>query len=74
MSNCCDNKKLEVLFQRIPKIAKDISKQLNKDVQVLTEGEHLSLNRNIIESLQGPFLHLIRNAIDHGMLKLLWNV
>ena len=59
--------KLEVLFQRIPKIVSDIGKQLNKDVQVVMEGEHLRLNRNIIESLQGPFLHLIRNAIDHGI-------
>ena len=59
--------KLEVLFQRIPKIVSDIAKQLNKDVQVVMEGEHLRLNRNIIESLQGPFLHLIRNAIDHGI-------
>jgi two-component system, chemotaxis family, sensor kinase CheA len=59
--------KLNVLFQRIPKMASDIAKQLKKDVRVVIEGENLSLNRKIIEALQGPFLHIIRNAIDHGI-------
>ena len=59
--------KLEVLFQRIPKIVSDISKQLKKEVRVVIEGEHLRLNRRTIEVLQGPLLHLIRNAIDHGI-------
>ena len=59
--------KLEVLFQRVPKIVSDISKQLKKEVRVVIEGEHLRLNRRTIEVLQGPLLHLIRNAIDHGI-------
>ena len=55
------------MFQRIPKIVSDISKQLTKEVRVVIEGEHLRLNRRTIEVLQGPLLHLIRNAIDHGI-------
>jgi len=55
---------LEVRFKRL---VFDLSKSLNKDVELVTEGLETELDKNIIENLTEPLLHIIRNSIDHGI-------
>ncbi|MDR1368322.1 MAG: chemotaxis protein CheA [Candidatus Accumulibacter sp.] len=55
------------LFQKFPRIVRDLSRQLDKDIELLLLGEDTEINRNLIEDLLDPMIHLIRNAIDHGI-------
>lgn len=55
---------LEVRFKRL---VFDLSKTLNKEIELVTEGLETELDKNIIENLTEPLLHLIRNSIDHGI-------
>lgn len=53
-----------VLFLRL---VRDISKQLGKEVEFIAEGLETEIDKNIIDSLEGPLTHLIRNCLDHGI-------
>jgi two-component system, chemotaxis family, sensor kinase CheA len=53
-----------VMFLRL---VRDISKKLNKNVEFLAEGLETELDKNIIDSLESPLTHLIRNSLDHGI-------
>lgn len=55
------------LFQRFPRIVRDLSRQLGKEVELVQEGEGTDLDRSLVESLADPMVHLIRNALDHGL-------
>jgi two-component system chemotaxis sensor kinase CheA len=55
------------LFQRFPRIVRDLARQLGKDVDLVTEGEGTDLDRSLVEALSDPMVHLIRNALDHGL-------
>ncbi|GAP66757.1 chemotaxis protein histidine kinase-like protein [Mizugakiibacter sediminis] len=55
------------LFQRFPRIARDLARQLGKQVQLELEGEDTQLDRNLVEALADPLVHLVRNALDHGI-------
>ncbi len=55
------------LFQRFPRIVRDLARQLGKDVELVTEGEGTELDRSLVEALADPMVHLIRNALDHGL-------
>jgi len=55
---------LEVRFKRL---VFDLSKSLNKEIELITEGLETELDKNIIENLTEPLLHIIRNSIDHGI-------
>ena len=55
------------LFQKYPRIARDLSRQLGKDVELVIEGEETELDRSIIDDLSEPLVHLVRNAVDHGV-------
>ncbi|WP_109123972.1 chemotaxis protein CheA [Dyella sp. C11] len=55
------------LFQRFPRIVRDLSRQLGKEVELLQEGEDTDLDRSLVEALADPMVHLIRNALDHGL-------
>ncbi len=50
-----------------PRLVRDISKKLNKDVELEIRGEYTRVDRDILEKLEAPLNHLIRNAIDHGI-------
>ncbi len=50
-----------------PRLVRDISKKLNKDVELEIKGEYTRVDRDILEKLEAPLNHLIRNAIDHGI-------
>jgi two-component system chemotaxis sensor kinase CheA len=55
------------LFQKYPRMARDLSRSLGKDVELLLEGEDTELDRAMIDDLGDPLIHLIRNAVDHGV-------
>lgn len=50
-----------------PRLVRDLSKELNKKVEFIIKGESTRIDRDILEKLEAPLNHLIRNAIDHGM-------
>ena len=55
------------LFEGTPKMVRDISKTLNKKINLAIQGEETKIDRRIIEKLKNPIIHLIRNAIDYGI-------
>jgi two-component system chemotaxis sensor kinase CheA len=59
--------KVESLFQRIEPMVKSLSRDMGKPVRLTFQGESLELERNLLGRLTDPFLHLIRNALDHGI-------
>ncbi len=57
----------ENLFNRFPRVVRDLAYQQEKKVDLLIEGEETEMDRALIESLTNPLMHLVRNAIDHGI-------
>ena len=55
------------LFQKYPRIARDLARQLGKDVELELVGEETEVDKTMIEDLADPLVHLIRNAVDHGV-------
>ena len=55
------------VFTRFPKLARDVARQLDKQVELVVEGAETELDRNLVEALADPLVHLVRNAIDHGI-------
>ena len=55
------------LFQKMARVARDISTKQNKAVDFLTSGEETELDRSVVEELSDPLLHMIRNSMDHGI-------
>lgn len=58
---------LQGTFQKMYRVVFDASRKLGKDVDFLMEGETIELDRSIAEHISDPLMHLIRNAIDHGL-------
>ncbi|TCV90791.1 chemotaxis protein CheA [Sulfurirhabdus autotrophica] len=55
------------LFQKYPRLARDLARQLGKDVELIITGEETELDKTMIEDLNDPLVHLVRNAVDHGI-------
>ena len=55
------------LFQKYPRIARDLARNLGKDVELELVGEDTEIDKTMIEDLSDPIIHLIRNAVDHGV-------
>jgi two-component system chemotaxis sensor kinase CheA len=55
------------VFQRFPRLVRDISRKLAKEVELVLEGEDTEADKNIIESLADPLIHIVRNSLDHGL-------
>jgi len=55
------------LFQKYPRLARDLARQLGKDVELVLSGEDTELDKTMIEDLNDPLVHLVRNAVDHGI-------
>ncbi|MCL2767434.1 MAG: chemotaxis protein CheA [Synergistaceae bacterium] len=55
------------IFDRFPRLIRDISKNLGKDVQLVLEGQDTELDRTVIDEIGDPMVHLIRNSLDHGI-------
>ncbi|GAL87638.1 chemotaxis protein CheA [Sporocytophaga myxococcoides] len=57
----------ETIVVRFQRLIRDLSTQLNKNVKFITEGTDTELDKNIIENLSDPILHILRNCLDHGI-------
>ena len=55
------------VFQKMNRIVRDMKKKLNKDVEFVMEGEDTEVDKSIVDSLQDPLMHLVRNCMDHGI-------
>lgn len=55
------------IFSRMPRIVRDISAQLGKDIRLVTSGENTEVDKTVIEQLSDPLMHMIRNSCDHGV-------
>ena len=55
------------VFQRFSRLVRDISRKLGKEVNLVIEGEDTEADKNVIESLADPLIHILRNSLDHGI-------
>jgi len=55
------------VFSRFPRVVRDAARDLNKDIQLELEGEETELDKSMVDKLADPLVHLVRNAIDHGI-------
>lgn len=55
------------LFQKYPRIARDLARQMGKNIELVLAGEETEVDKTMIEDLADPLIHLIRNAVDHGV-------
>ncbi len=55
------------IFNRFPRMVRDLSKELDKEIDLIIEGAETELDRSIIDELADPLMHILRNAIDHGI-------
>ena len=58
---------VEQLFRRFPRIVRDVAKQCGKDVALEVSGQTTDLDKGILDALAEPLMHLVRNAVDHGV-------
>ncbi len=58
---------VSVVFNRFPRMIRDLSKDLDKELELVIEGEDTELDRTVISELGEPLVHLLRNAADHGI-------
>ena len=58
---------IENVFNKFPRLVRQISKNLGKQIELVVTGQETELDRTVIEEVSDPLLHLIRNAIDHGI-------
>ncbi|MCH3765186.1 ATP-binding protein, partial [Campylobacter coli] len=59
--------KVEALFSALPRMVRDTAAELGKQVQLSIEGSDVELDREMIELMRDPLVHIIRNAVDHGI-------
>lgn len=55
------------IFSRFPRLVRDVSKSLNKQIKLVIEGEETELDKSVIEDLLDPLIHCVRNSVDHGI-------
>lgn len=58
---------ISVIFGKFPRLVRDISRQVNKQVELVLIGKDVELDKSILEQLSDPLVHLIRNCLDHGI-------
>ncbi|WP_099187203.1 chemotaxis protein CheA [Tepidibacter mesophilus] len=58
---------IERVFNRFPRMIRDLSKELNKEINLIMEGEETEVDRTVIDEIGDPLIHLLRNCIDHGI-------
>lgn len=55
------------VFNRFPRMVRDVTKELNKEINLTIEGEETELDRTVIDEIGDPIMHLLRNSLDHGV-------
>ena len=58
---------IKKVFGRFPRVVRDLARSLNKDISLVLEGEDTDLDKNLVEALADPLVHLVRNSVDHGI-------
>jgi two-component system, chemotaxis family, sensor kinase CheA len=58
---------LDVVFNRFPRMVRDLSVELDKEIELVVQGQDTELDRTVIDEIGEPLIHLIRNAADHGV-------
>ncbi len=59
--------KIGKVFNRFPRLVRDLSKETGKDIQLIIKGAETELDKTLIEEINDPLVHLIRNSVDHGI-------
>ena len=58
---------VKTVFQRFPRLVRDLARSLGKEVQLVLEGDMVELDKTILEQIGDPLVHLVRNGVDHGI-------
>lgn len=58
---------IKKVFGRFPRVVRDIARNLKKEINLELQGEETDLDKNLVEALADPLVHLVRNAVDHGI-------
>ncbi|RIH74059.1 chemotaxis protein CheA [Vibrio splendidus] len=58
---------IKKVFGRFPRVVRDLARSLNKDIVLEMRGEETDLDKNLVEALADPLIHLVRNSVDHGI-------
>ncbi|EKE80819.1 chemotaxis protein CheA [Idiomarina xiamenensis] len=58
---------IKKVFGRFPRVVRDLARSLKKEINLELEGEETDLDKNLVEALADPLVHLVRNAVDHGI-------
>ncbi len=58
---------IKQIFSRFPRLVRDLSRDLNKEIELILEGEDTEVDKGMIDDLIDPMIHIVRNAIDHGI-------
>jgi len=58
---------IKKVFGRFPRVVRDLARSLNKEISLVLKGEETDLDKNLVEALADPLVHLVRNSVDHGI-------
>jgi two-component system chemotaxis sensor kinase CheA len=58
---------VDEIFQKFPRMVRDLSKEKNKDIELIIEGREIELDKAVLDAITEPLMHLLRNAVDHGI-------
>ncbi len=58
---------IKKVFGRFPRVVRDLARQIKKEIKLEMMGEETDLDKNLVEALADPLVHLVRNAVDHGI-------
>src|SRR5690606_29229516 len=58
---------IKKVFGRFPRVVRDLARTLNKEIDLVMVGEETDLDKNLVEALADPLVHLVRNSVDHGI-------
>ncbi|GAC18766.1 chemotaxis protein CheA [Paraglaciecola arctica] len=58
---------IKKVFGRFPRVVRDLARTLKKEITLVLEGEETDLDKNLVEALADPLVHLVRNSVDHGI-------
>lgn len=58
---------MEHIFNRFPRMVRDLAKESGKEIELVMEGKEIELDRTVLDEINDPLVHLLRNAVDHGI-------
>jgi two-component system, chemotaxis family, sensor kinase CheA len=58
---------VEGMFQRLERVARDVARNQGKQIEIIVDGTEVELDRTVIEKMTDPLIHVVRNAVDHGI-------